>query len=118
LHIEQSWLAATHFGNATKLTNPLRNDPLVHNTMDIREAVVTPANSTNSVRAANKTPGLAATHFGNATKLTNPLRNDPLVHNTVNIREAVVTPANSTNSVRAANKTPDLQQRISETPRN
>ena len=37
MHTEQSGLAATHFGNATKLTNPLGNDPLVDNTMDIRE---------------------------------------------------------------------------------
>ena len=36
----------------------LRNNPLWDDTVDIREAVVTPANSTNSVRAANKTPGL------------------------------------------------------------
>ena len=58
MHTEQSELAATHLGNATKLTNLLANDPLVHNTMDIREAIDAPANSTKCVRAANKTPSL------------------------------------------------------------
>jgi len=33
------WLAATHLGNATNLTNPLGDDSLMDDTVDIREAV-------------------------------------------------------------------------------